>query len=102
MTLLETMYIPIEGSSRFADLPIATNSIVKVCCMSLWMIVLLVADSWIISESRKTRFLNYLFDGILQILFETQMLDPWNLVNCSSISTRSWRFICCSLSVLAR
>lgn len=68
MTLLETMYIPMEGSSRFADLPIATNSIVKVCCMSLWMIVLLVADSWIISESRKTRFLNYLFDGILQVV----------------------------------
>lgn len=68
MTLLEAMYVPMDGSQRFADLPITTNSIVKVCCMSLWMIVHLVADSWIISDSRKARFLNYLFDGILQVV----------------------------------
>lgn len=76
MTLLENMYVPTEGSPCLADLPITTNSIIKVCCMSLWMIVHLVADSWIISQSRKTRFLNYLFDGILQVV--TQNDGPFS------------------------
>ena len=90
MTLLETMFIPIEGSPRFADLPITTNSIVKVCCMSLWMIVLLVADSWIISESRKTRFLNDLFDGILQVVTKNDGSFTSNSLRNTNVESLEW------------
>lgn len=68
MTLLEESFAPRGEYPPFSTLPITSKSIVQVCCMGLWMVILFDADTQLVSQSRKKRFLQYLIDSVTKVV----------------------------------